>query len=132
MIGFPLGSMSTRGKVAECKYAIEDGASEIDMVLNVGLLKSKDVEGVFKDVEAVAQVCKANNVILKVILEVCLLTPSEIKESSEISLKAGADFIKTSTGIRFEEIISSFHKIYTFRTAIKDFPRMEQQKLVLR
>lgn len=96
VIGFPLGAMSTLAKAAETKQALLDGADEIDMVINVGLLKSNDFDAVFKDVETVKK-CMPNNT-LKVILETCYLEESEIIKASELAKKAGADFIKTSTG----------------------------------
>ena len=88
--------MSTKAKVFETKNAIKDGAKEIDMVLNIGLLKSKDFKAVKKDVKAVKKTMGKK--ILKVILETCLLTDDEITKASELAITSGADFIKTSTG----------------------------------
>ncbi|NMH88806.1 deoxyribose-phosphate aldolase [Flavivirga algicola] len=96
VIGFPLGAMSTKAKVAETTLAIKDGADEIDMVINIGLLKSKKFDVVWKDIEAV-KTCLPNNV-LKVILETCYLEELEIIKASELAIQSGADFIKTSTG----------------------------------
>lgn len=96
VIGFPLGAMSTQAKIAETKQAIRDGAHEIDMVINVGLLKSKDFDAVWKDIEGVKK-CIPNN-ILKVILETCYLEDLEIIKACELALLSGVDFIKTSTG----------------------------------
>ncbi|WP_445957257.1 deoxyribose-phosphate aldolase [Yeosuana sp.] len=96
VIGFPLGAMSTKAKVSEAKVALSDGADEIDMVMNIGFLKSKDYENVLKDVEAVKNIMPNN--ILKVILETCYLEDTEILKASELAIKGGADFIKTSTG----------------------------------
>lgn len=96
VIGFPLGAMSTDAKVAEAATALKNGADEIDMVMNLGLLKSKDFEGVWKDIEAVKNIMPNNT--LKVILETCYLDETEIIKASEIAIKGGADFIKTSTG----------------------------------
>jgi deoxyribose-phosphate aldolase len=96
VIGFPLGAMSTQAKVDEAKSALKDGADEIDMVINVGLLKSKDFDGVWKDIEAVKRIMPNN--ILKVILETCYLEEVEIIKASELAIQSGADFIKTSTG----------------------------------
>lgn len=96
VIGFPLGAMSTEAKVAETKAAIKDGADEIDMVINTGLLKSKDFDAVWKDIEAV-KTCMPDNT-LKVILETCYLDELEIIKASELAIQSGADFIKTSTG----------------------------------
>jgi len=96
VIGFPLGAMSTDAKVAEASTALKNGADEIDMVMNLGLLKSKDFDGVWKDIEAVKNIMPNNT--LKVILETCYLDETEIIKASEIAIKGGADFIKTSTG----------------------------------
>ncbi|WP_299551404.1 deoxyribose-phosphate aldolase [Seonamhaeicola sp.] len=96
VIGFPLGAMSTEAKVAEAKAAINDGADEIDMVINVGLLKSKDFDAVWKDIESVKS-CMPNHT-LKVILETCYLEEIEIIKASELAIQSGADFIKTATG----------------------------------
>ncbi len=96
VIGFPLGAASTKAKVSEAKTAIADGADEIDMVINIGLLKSKDFDGVWKDIEAVKK--QLPNSILKVILETCYLDELEIIKASELAIQSGADFIKTSTG----------------------------------
>ena len=96
VIGFPLGAMCTKTKVAEALRAIENGADEIDMVINIGLLKSKDFDGVWKDIEAVKRIMP--NHILKVILETCYLDELEIIKASELAIQSGADFIKTSTG----------------------------------
>ena len=96
VIGFPLGAMSTNAKVEETKQALLDGADEIDMVTNVGFLKSKNFEAVFKDIEAIKKEMPNNT--LKVILETCYLEVSEITKASKLAIKAGADFIKTSTG----------------------------------
>lgn len=96
VIGFPLGAMSTKAKVEETKQALKDGADEIDMVINVGFLKSKNFDAVWQDIEAVKQVMPNN--ILKVILETCYLEEIEIIKASELAINSGADFIKTSTG----------------------------------
>ena len=96
VIGFPLGAMSTKAKVEETKQALKDGADEIDMVLNVGFLKSKNFDAVWQDIEAVKQVMPHNT--LKVILETCYLEEIEIIKASELAINSGADFIKTSTG----------------------------------
>ncbi|QNK57120.1 deoxyribose-phosphate aldolase [Paenibacillus sp. PAMC21692] len=97
VVGFPLGATSTASKAFETKQAIEDGATEIDMVLNIGLLKSGDFEEVRRDVEGVVAACK-DKAPLKVILETGLLTDEEKVVACELCVKAGADFVKTSTG----------------------------------
>lgn len=96
VIGFPLGAMSTSAKVKEAEQALKDGADEIDMVLNIGLLKSKDFDAVWEDIEAVKAIMPNN--VLKVILETCYLEELEIIKASELAIQSGADFIKTSTG----------------------------------
>ena len=97
VVGFPLGMSDTRVKAFETKAAIEDGATEIDMVINVGALKDKKYDYVFNDIKSLKEVC-GKEVVLKVILETCLLTEEEIVKASELSKEAGADFVKTSTG----------------------------------
>lgn len=97
VVGFPLGATSTASKAFEAKQAIEDGATEIDMVLNIGLLKSGDKEAVRKDVEGVVAACKGK-AALKVILETGMLTDEEKVAACELCVAAGADFVKTSTG----------------------------------
>jgi len=97
VIGFPLGASTSAVKAFETTNAIENGAEEIDMVINVGALKDQDYNLVQKDIEAVVQAAK-EKAIVKVILETCLLTDEEILRASEISKLAGADFVKTSTG----------------------------------
>ena len=96
VIGFPLGAMHTKVKVEETKQALKDGADEIDMVLNIGFLKSKDYDAVSKDIEAVKK--EMPNHTLKVILETCYLEESEIIKASTLAINSGANFIKTSTG----------------------------------
>lgn len=95
-IGFPLGSMSAEAKVCEAKKCIQEGADEIDMVINIGFLKA----GLTKNVrEEIASVKKAiGNKVLKVIIETCYLTDEEKKLACIITEKAGADYVKTSTG----------------------------------
>ena len=98
VIGFPLGANHTSIKLQETETAIADGAEEIDMVLNIGQLKSGNYEYVFSEIEKIAHITKKNLAILKVIIETCLLTDEEKIIASIISKEAGADFIKTSTG----------------------------------
>ncbi|MBQ4596189.1 MAG: deoxyribose-phosphate aldolase [Firmicutes bacterium] len=92
--GFPLGAMSTASKVFEAREAAEAGASEIDMVINVGALKEGRYEYVLNEIAALVDVCPC----LKVIIETCLLTDDEIVKACELAVAAGADFVKTSTG----------------------------------
>jgi len=97
VVGFPLGAATTRTKVFETREAIENGAKEIDMVINVGALKSKDYNRVRSDIEEVV-IASKGKATLKVIIETCLLTDDEKIRACEISKDAGADFVKTSTG----------------------------------
>ena len=96
VVGFPLGQMSTESKALETAYAVECGADEIDMVINVGALKDKDYPEVLADIRAVRAVSKGKT--LKVIIETCLLTDDEKVKACELAVEAGADFVKTSTG----------------------------------
>lgn len=98
VVGFPLGATSTASKVFETKQAIEDGADEIDMVINIGELKGGNDQAVEDDIRAVAEATHAEGKLLKVIIENCLLTDEEKKRASELTVKGGADFVKTSTG----------------------------------
>ena len=102
VVGFPLGAMGTMAKKFEALTAIEEGATEIDMVINVGAVKDADWELVKKDIEEVKEVCLHNtmgrDVLLKVIIETCLLTDEEKVKACETAVEAGADFVKTSTG----------------------------------
>lgn len=97
VIGFPLGASTSVIKAAEAKQAVEDGADEIDMVINVSALKDGKYNFVQSDIKAVVDAI-AGKAILKVILETCLLTKDEIVKASELSKAAGAQFVKTSTG----------------------------------
>jgi len=97
VIGFPLGANTSIIKAAEAKQAVEDGANEIDMVINVSALKDGKYDFVQSDIKAVVDAI-AGKAILKVILETCLLTKDEIVKASELSKAAGANFVKTSTG----------------------------------
>lgn len=96
VIGFPLGATLKEVKAFETKCAIEAGATEVDMVINIGAAKDQNWELVYEDVKAVVDA--ANGVLVKVIIETCLLTDEEKVKACEMSVKAGADFVKTSTG----------------------------------
>jgi len=98
VVSFPLGSSTTEVKLIEARRAIEDGAGEVDMVSNIGALKSGDDEAFFADINGVASYCKRSHVLLKVILECCYLTDEEKVRGARIAEQAGADFVKTSTG----------------------------------
>jgi len=96
VVGFPLGAMATDVKVFEAKKAIEDGASEIDMVINVGALKDKDYDLVENEIRRIKEAIGKN--VLKVIIETCYLTDEEKVKACELAVNANADFVKTSTG----------------------------------
>ena len=96
VIGFPLGANTSDVKAYETTSAIANGADECDMVINIGALKEGNTDLVYKDIKAVVDA--ANGVLVKVIIETCYLTPEEIVTACELSKKAGADFVKTSTG----------------------------------
>jgi len=98
VVGFPLGAVAPEVKAFEARRAIEDGASEIDMVLNVGALKSGDHAFAQKDIELVANTCHGLGARLKVILETALLSDPEKVRACQLAQAAGADFVKTSTG----------------------------------
>lgn len=97
VVGFPLGAMAPAAKAFEAKEAIMHGAKEIDTVINVGAMKDKDYDFVYEDIKAVVDAC-ASKALVKVIIETCLLTDEEKVKACELSVKAGADFVKTSTG----------------------------------
>lgn len=96
VIGFPLGANLSSVKAFETKQAINNGADEIDMVINVSAIKDNNWEFVLEDIKAVRDACPNN--VLKVILETDLLTTDEIKKACEVCIQAKADFVKTSTG----------------------------------
>lgn len=97
VVGFPLGCTLKEVKSFEAKKAVEDGADEIDMVINISALKDGDYDIVKEDIKAVVETVK-NKAIVKVIIETCLLTKEEKIKSCEIAKNCGADFVKTSTG----------------------------------
>jgi deoxyribose-phosphate aldolase len=97
VIGFPLGASTSAVKALEAKDAIANGATEIDMVINIGALKDGNNEFVESDMKAVVEAA-ANKAIVKVIIETCLLTDEEKVLACELAVKAGVDFVKTSTG----------------------------------
>lgn len=97
VIGFPLGASTSSTKAFETKDAIASGAGEVDMVINIGALKDGDYGYVEQDIKSVVDAA-GGNALVKVIIETCLLTDEEKVVASELSVKAGADFVKTSTG----------------------------------
>jgi deoxyribose-phosphate aldolase len=98
VVGFPLGATPTEVKVFETQQAIREGAAEVDMVINVGALKSRDYELVERDIASIARACHAGNAILKVIIEAALLTDEQKVVACQLAKVAGADFVKTSPG----------------------------------
>ena len=96
VVGFTLGAMLTSAKAYEASEAVKAGADEVDMVMNIGAMKEKNYDLVRNDIKAVVEASQGK--VVKVILENCLLTKEEIKIACEISVEAGADFVKTSTG----------------------------------
>jgi len=98
VIGFPLGAASTEVKTFETKNALDNGATEIDMVINIGALKAGDVDLVARDIREVVEVAHAANALVKVIIETALLTDEEKVVASLLAKEAGADYVKTSTG----------------------------------
>ncbi|MGI6020752.1 MAG: deoxyribose-phosphate aldolase [Lachnospiraceae bacterium] len=97
VVGFPLGAMSIESKTQEAINAIKDGANEVDMVVNVGMIKAGNWQYVKQDIESIAMACRGK-ALLKVIIETCLLTDEEKVKVCTVSKLAGADFVKTSTG----------------------------------
>lgn len=101
--GFPLGAMDTEAKAFEAVRAVEQGADEIDIVMDIGAMKEGRYDDVKKDIETVVTACRKaggqNKIVVKVIIETCLLTDEEKIKASRIAAEAGADFVKTSTGM---------------------------------
>lgn len=116
VIGFPLGAMSTQAKAFEAKKAVDEGADEIDMVQNIGWLKSENYDAVWKDIEAVKSAI--GNKVLKVIIETCYLEKTEIIKATELALLSGADFVKTSTG--FGTGGATFEDVQLMKSVVKD------------
>lgn len=98
VIGFPLGATSTASKVFEARQAIEDGADELDMVINIGELKAKHDDAVMADIRAVADEVHSHQRVLKVIIETALLNEEEKQRACKLTVAGQADFVKTSTG----------------------------------
>jgi deoxyribose-phosphate aldolase len=98
VIGFPLGANRTSIKIAEAETALADGATELDMVINLGLLRSRDYHAVYREIADLASLAHNGSAILKVILETSLLNEEEKTTSARLAKEANADFVKTSTG----------------------------------
>jgi len=97
--GFPLGATPPEAKAYEARQAIQNGATEIDMVINIGALKDGDYDLVERDIAAVVRVCHDSGAVCKVIIEAALLSEQEKVKACELAQKAGADYVKTSTGL---------------------------------
>ncbi len=116
VVGFPLGATSTEAKVAETAAALRAGAQEIDMVINVGALRSGDTDAVKSDIHSVVRVAHEAGAIVKVILETALLDDTQKTVASKICKSAGADFVKTSTG--FSTSGATAHDVALMRAAV--------------
>ncbi len=116
VIGFPLGATSTKAKAAETNFALEDGAGEFDMVINIGALKEHRDEYVLEDVKAV--VAAAQGKVVKVIIETCLLTEEEKIRACKLCVDAGAQFVKTSTG--FSTAGATFADVKLMKDSVQD------------
>jgi len=116
VVGFPLGATSTEAKVCETAAALRAGAQEIDMVINVGALRSGDTDTVKTDIQSVVRVAHQAGAIVKVILETALLDDTQKTVASQIAKSAGADFVKTSTG--FSTSGATVHDVALMRAAV--------------
>lgn len=116
VIGFPLGANTKTVKAFEAKEAVENGADEVDMVLNIGALKSGEYDLVLEDMKAVREAAK--DAVVKVILETCLLTDEEKKKACALVKEAGMDFVKTSTG--FSTAGATTEDVKLMREAVGD------------
>lgn len=114
VIGFPLGANTSRVKAFETKDAIENGADEIDMVINIGQLKAKQYDFVENDIRAVVEA--SGDKLVKVIIETCLLTDEEKEKACQLSVAAGADYVKTSTG--FSTAGANVHDVALMRKIV--------------
>ena len=116
VVGFPLGATPPEVKAYETQQALDDGATEIDMVINIGALKSKDYALVARDIATIVATARAGGAIVKVIIEAALLTDEEKVIASKLAREAGADFVKTSTG--FASGGATVHDVALMRRAI--------------
>lgn len=116
VIGFPLGANTSEVKAFETKDAIKNGAEEVDMVINVGALLAGDTESVYQDIKKVVEA--ADGTTVKVIIETCYLNDEQKKQACEAALKAGADFVKTSTG--FGTGGANAHDVALMRSVVGD------------
>ena len=116
VVGFPLGATPPEVKAYETQQAIDDGATDVDMVINIGALKSKDYALVERDIATVARACHAGGAILKVIIEAALLTDEEKVIACQLAKAAGAEYVKTSTG--FGPGGATAHDVALMRSAV--------------
>ena len=123
VIGFPLGMMSTAAKVFETEEVCKAGADEIDMVINVGALKDKKFDFVENEIREIVEAAAKHDAIVKVIMEVCYLSPDEISKATRLAIKAGAAFVKTSTGFGSSngsaEVVSRIKKMNGSKIKVK-------------
>lgn len=116
VVGFPLGATPACVKAYETSQAIDDGADEIDMVINIGALKSQDTQTVLEDIKAVVKASKQK--LVKVIIETCLLTDEQKRLACQLALEAQADFVKTSTG--FSSHGATLEDVALMKSVVKD------------
>lgn len=116
--GFPLGAMASNAKAYEVQLALEDGADEIDLVMNIGQAKAGNWAYVEDEAYAIAEMCHESGAILKLIIETCLLTDDEIVRACRAALAAGADFVKTSTG--FSSGGATVHAVALMKQTLAD------------
>lgn len=116
VIGFPLGANTSKVKAFETSCAIEEGANEVDMVINIGELKAKNYDVVLNDIKAVVKAAQGK--VVKVIIETCLLNDEEITKASELCVEAKATFVKTSTG--FNTSGANIHVVEVMKKAVQD------------
>ena len=118
VIGFPLGQTTTEAKVLEAIDAVKNGADEIDMVLNTGKLKDGEFDFIIEEISKIKTACQGK--ALKVILETDLLSKEEIKKASELCVKGGADFVKTSTGFVKNSVGAKVEDVKLMYETVKD------------
>lgn len=116
VVGFPLGAMSMQAKIFEAKTAIADGAEEVDMVINIGQLQAGNFEYVLEEISAIKRAIGEH--VLKVIIETCYLTSTQITKASQLAVQAKADFVKTSTG--FGTGGATLEAIQLMKNAVED------------
>lgn len=121
VVGFPLGANTTESKIFEARDALDKGADEVDMVINIGKLKDGDIDYVTSEIKAVKNACQNN--ILKVIIETALLNEQEIEAASNAVLEGGGDFVKTSTG--FSTRGASVEDVKIIKSVVGDYCKIK-------